>query len=105
MKTSELIQKIEEMGLKVSWGISGMLRGNFVYYGASRVATICEDYPYRISNETYDMLGLPEDKQKQLFELLVEYARTPIEERKERPENKGVAPEIPGQMDIEDYRR
>lgn len=104
MKTCELVEKIEEMGLRVSWGISGMLRGNSVYYGARRVATICEDYPYRISNETYDMLGLPEDKQKQLFELLVEYARTPVEERKERPEIEGCEQQIPGQMNIEDYK-
>lgn len=83
MKTTELIKKIEGMGLRVSWGIKGWLSGYSIYYGVNQVGTICERYQYRTSNETRDMLGMPEEKQRQLFELLVEYAKTPVEERKE----------------------
>lgn len=80
MKTREFVEKVERLGFNASE------RGEekiVVLFGVREVATVstCEMYAMNTSWWTFYDLDLP--VRRKLFELLVEYAETPIHEREE----------------------
>ncbi|WP_394271614.1 hypothetical protein [Anaerococcus nagyae] len=82
MKTKEFIKRVEELGYEViSYEHKYKITNNGV-----QIASVDEFIPMQISNYywAYDKL-CNVDKQK-FFNLLVEYAKTPVEEREEEKE-------------------
>ena len=79
MKTKEFIKRVEELGYGViSYGHNHKITNN-----GEQIACVDELVPMQISNYywAYDKL-CNADKEK-FYNLLVEYAKTPIEEREE----------------------
>ena len=77
MKTKEFIEKVEELGFEVKTYETTYV----IFNNGAQVASIDNLIPMQLSNyhREYDKLN-NFDKEK-LFDLLVEYARTPIDER------------------------
>lgn len=80
MKTNEFIRRVEELGFVYE-------KGEEVYYiynkEGTKYASVCHDIPNQISNMERVWDFLDKEEQKKLFDLLVEYAKTPIEDREE----------------------
>lgn len=86
MKTKEFIKGIEELGCKVRG--RGYINGkeDLIVYRKDNhdtVAYVCENVIYSCDTNRIDFSKLSKEIQKTLFELIVEYAATPIEEREE----------------------
>lgn len=76
MKTKEFIQRVEELGYKVhitNYAIYSENNGNLLWM-------IYKKKQYKL--EIFDLTT--EKNAKELFDLCVEYAKTPIEEREEK---------------------
>lgn len=84
MKTKEFIEKVEELGFEVMKGKCNSERWielfNSNCCAVSRVST---EYICEIVTTFNEFTNLQKDLKKQLFDLLVEYSSTPIEEREE----------------------
>jgi hypothetical protein len=85
MKTKEFIEKVEELGFEVMEGKNSSERWIELFdsncYAVSKVST---EYICEIVTTFNEFTNLQKDLKKQLFELLVEYSSTPIEEREEK---------------------
>lgn len=80
MKTKEFIRRVEELGLKCEKAEQVC----FVYdLEGSYYGSVCHSIPNQISNTTRAWDTLDKDAQEKLFDLFIEYAKTPIEDRKE----------------------
>lgn len=81
MRTKEFIKKVEELGLKTYWN------GRYIdiLNGPENLpfCTVCRTETMQINNDDEIWNLLPENKKEQLFALLIAYAKTPINERKE----------------------
>ncbi|MDU5086794.1 MAG: hypothetical protein E6235_07055 [Anaerococcus vaginalis] len=77
MKTKEFIKRVEELGFEVSeeYDYIRICVCNYI------IATLSESRLYCIN--TYNSVKVEWVNEKKLFDLLVEYAKTPIEDRKE----------------------
>lgn len=79
MKTKEFIRRVEELGLRVEedWGIIIIYNSDGIRY----LATVnkLDEYQFNTLFEKMGIMCMP--SKIKLFELLVEYAKTPIEER------------------------
>lgn len=79
MKTKEFIRQLIDLGF-----INEKKFGNIVVYKDDREISLVEsDKMYGIVSGINDYQEMPSETQQTLFNLFVEYARTPIEERKE----------------------
>lgn len=76
MKAKEFIKKAKELGYSAGTFLDGSM---VVYYGGDIIVSINEDMPYGMIINIKHLKSLT----KELFDLCVEYAKTPIEERKE----------------------
>ena len=77
MRTKEFIRRVKELGFKVDGEYSAIR----IYVDNERIATIPK---YRIYwMNTIPRVNVELKKEKELFDLIVEYAKTPIEDRKE----------------------
>lgn len=80
MKTKEFIKRIEELGFEVwiSGGIAYVLKDG--RYEVARIKTkrACAIDFFYLLNETLD-----KEISEKLFDIIVEYAKTPIEDREE----------------------
>lgn len=85
MKTKEFIEKVEELGFDVAVkeynNEKRIQLFNSDGYTVSKVSTECICEGITAFN---GFTNLQKDLKKQLFELLVEYSSTPIEEREEK---------------------
>lgn len=79
MKTKEFIRKAEGLGLKFVQCTSS----TEIYYESYQVAYIRKSQRFYAGTTCWFRDYLPEELQEKTFNLLVEYARTPIEEREE----------------------
>ena len=80
MKTKEFCAKVEELGFRTT-------HVNAYIYIENRMVDTCamvnEYNCYEVNTDIGDFYELKEETKKELFELLVGYSSTPIEERKE----------------------
>nr|DAM67787.1 MAG TPA: hypothetical protein [Caudoviricetes sp.] len=80
MRTKEFIKRVEELG----FGYEKAEEVYFIYDNeGTEYAAVCHTTPNQISNTERAWDWLDKDVQEKLFDLLIEYARTPIEEREE----------------------
>lgn len=80
MKTKEFIKRIEELGFEYEKAAEVY----FIYDKEdTEYAAVCHTTPNQISNTERAWDWLDKDVQEKLFDLIVEYARTPIEDREE----------------------
>lgn len=79
MKTKEFVKKVEELGYKVK---AYDFTYNIINNGL-KLSSIDKFIPMRISTNYYEHDKLCDEDKEKLFNLIVEYARTPIEDRKE----------------------
>ena len=80
MRTKEFIKKVEELGFDAEE------RGNEVYlygWGSNGLAKVSKKYQYTINTFYREFMDLNEGDKGLLFDLIVEYISTPIEEREE----------------------
>ena len=80
MKTKDFIRKVEEMGFDAEE------RGNEVYlYGrvSNCYAKISKEFKYTINTFYHEFMFLNEGDRGLLFDLIVEYISTPVDEREE----------------------
>lgn len=80
MKTKEFIRRVEELGFECE-------KSKEVYFiydsDGIAYASVYHTTPYQISTFERPWDLLTKDEQEKLFDLLIEYARTPIEDREE----------------------
>lgn len=80
MKTKEFIRRVDELGFLYE-------KAEEVYYiynkEGTKYASVCHNVPNQISNMERVWDFLDKEEQKKLFDLLIEYAKTPIEDREE----------------------
>lgn len=80
MKTKEFIKRVKDLGLACE-------KAKEVYiiydYDGHEYASVCHTIPNRISNMEIAWDLLDKDTQNELFDIIVEYAKTPIEERED----------------------
>lgn len=80
MKTKEFIKKVEELGFKVEFSPSNVLVKDSIERAVAQVSRI--NY-LRTDSVSWDF-GLVSDISRGiLFDLIIEYAKTPIDEREE----------------------
>lgn len=80
MKTKKFITRLKELGFEYEKAEEVY----FIYdYEGTEYAAVCHTTPNQISNMEREWDLLDKDTQDKLFDLLVEYAKTPIEEREE----------------------
>nr|DAU83002.1 MAG TPA: hypothetical protein [Caudoviricetes sp.] len=80
MRTKEFIKKVEALGFDAEE------RGDKVYLygcGLNGVAKVSKKYQYTINTFYREFMDLNEGDKGLLFDLIVEYISTPIEEREE----------------------
>ena len=77
MRTKEFIKRIEELGFRVREEKANIdiIADNFI------IAEVSKNRLYCIN--TYNSVKVEWTNEKELFDLIVEYAKTPIEDRKE----------------------
>lgn len=84
MTTNEFIKKVEELGYEIKKNTYfGMVCLDILNNKGDRVASVNSQQPYDIYTSAMFYLE-NEENQSKLFDLLVEYAKTPIEERVEQ---------------------
>lgn len=80
MKTKEFCEKVEKLGFRT-------MHVNAYIYIENRMVDTCamvnEYNCYEVNTDTGDFYDLKKETKEELFNLLVEYSSTPIEERKE----------------------
>lgn len=77
MKTKEFIKRVEELGFKVNRTVAQI---DII----ARSFTIAKVYTNRrYSINTFNFVNIEWENQDKLFDLIVEYAMTPIEDREE----------------------
>ena len=80
MKTKEFIKKVEELGFEYEKAAEVY----FIYdKEGTKYASVCHTTSNQISNMERAWDGIDKDVQEKLFYLLIEYAKTPIEDRGE----------------------
>lgn len=79
MRTKEFIKRVEELGFKVIDGIASLM----IIAENNECARVYENTMYSINTSTRVFDEIDKGVQKNLFNLIVEYASTPIKERKE----------------------
>lgn len=80
MKTNELIKKVETIGLTVDCAYDNWM--GFLH-NDSIVADVDKNKIFSVNTDYGSFHRLDEKLKKQLYELLTEYASTPIEKREE----------------------
>jgi hypothetical protein len=75
MKTKEFIEKVEELG----YSVSNTDYAEYLYNKGDLLGLVQNNKQYKLT--VYDLFK--EKNARELFNLCVEYARTPIKERKE----------------------
>lgn len=80
MRTKEFTRRVEELGFVCE-------KGEEVYFiynkEGTKYASVCHNVPNQISNMEREWDFLDKEEQEKLFDLVVEYAKTPIEDREE----------------------
>lgn len=80
MKTKEFIKKVKDLGFEYE-------KAEEVYFiydnEGTEYAAVCHTTPNQISNMKRAWDWLDKDVQEKLFDLLIEYAKTPVDEREE----------------------
>lgn len=93
MLTYELIKKIKDLGFEcriqpLNGSYMEIYKAYVVYSHVINIAKVYIDRLYAFSTNTDAFKALPEEIRKELFDVLVAYAYTPIEDRE--PPNKHV---------------
>lgn len=83
MKTNKFIEEAESMGFVVKEQFGNVLKICTFIDDSVSIASVWKNKMYAIETAPILFSGLKKEKQEQLFNLLTEYASTPIEERKE----------------------
>lgn len=83
MKTNELIKKAETIGFTVDYTYDNWMA---FLHNDSIVADVDKNKIFSVNTDYGSFHRLDEKLKKQLYELLTEYASTPIEEREEEKE-------------------
>lgn len=80
MRTKEFIKRVKELGFEYE-------KAEEVYFlydhEGTEYASVCHTTPNQISNMERAWDWLDKDVQEKLFDLLIEYAKTPIKDREE----------------------
>lgn len=79
MKTNELIEKAEKLGVTVDIRYRDM----DVYYEDLFIASLDMFEMFAVNTNYFNFCELDKDKQQQIFKLLIEYVSTPVKEREE----------------------
>lgn len=78
MKTKEFIKRVKELGYDYE-------KAEEVYFiydlEGTEIAAVCHTTPNQISNTEREWDFLNKHEQEELFDLLIEYAKTPIKDR------------------------
>lgn len=102
MKRKEMIKKLENNFKNIFAKVG--YDGDLYIYCESIVGThetICridenKQYEFLLYNEYHFMLEGNDEEQEKLFDIIVEYSKTPIEEREEEPRYQYFLPEVHG---------
>lgn len=82
MKTKEFIKRIKELGFECvkfdNWFYLRDLKFNDNF-----LAEICINESFKVDTGSYEFGMLDQTRKIRLFDLIIEYARTPIEDREE----------------------
>ena len=78
MKKNEFIAKLEDLKYRAKSNDCGYL---CVYKDDEEIAQVTEKFQYSFAADTIGFLSLSAEEREQLFNLVAEYARTPIKER------------------------
>lgn len=81
MKTKEFIQKVKSLGFDVEYDYHSYEENLEVVLFNSLIVNVSNDCEYEFDTNYPDFRKLSKKRKKDLFELLVEYSSTPIEER------------------------
>lgn len=87
MKTKEFIEKIEEWGYQIE-DIKDCFSIKLEMFIPSRLAVVSHKEMFIFDTFYPAFSNLNEEEQKELFDLIVEYSSTPIEDRKEEKKYK-----------------
>lgn len=88
MKTKEFIQKVKSLGLDVEYDYHSYEENLEVVLFNSLIVNVSNDCEYEFDTNYPDFRKLSKKRKKDLFELLVEYSSTPIDEREEKIEER-----------------
>lgn len=80
MRTKEFIASIQNMGFKIAKGVSLISVKNELN---ETLAYVDEEYTESMSTVYRNFVRLADEEKENLFKVIVEYASTPLEERKE----------------------
>ncbi|WMM09736.1 hypothetical protein RCG47_07125 [Staphylococcus simulans] len=80
MKTKEFIASVQNMGFKIAQGVSLISVKNELN---ETLAYVDEEYTESMSTVYRNFVRLADEEKENLFKVIVEYASTPLEERKE----------------------
>ena len=79
MKTKEFIKRVEELGYKI---FKNNIGGNITYF------TIFNSEGYKLAfvreNKLFEISIYSDNIEEKLFNLIIEYAKTPVEDREEK---------------------
>lgn len=81
MKTKEFIERVKSLGLDVEYDYHSYEENLEVVLFNALIANVSNDCEYEFDTNYPDFRKLSKKRKKDLFELLVEYSSTPIEER------------------------
>ena len=82
MKTKEFIRKIEELEFECVES-DGWFYLRDLKFNDNFLAEICINEPFIVDTGSCEFGMLPQTRKIRLFDLIIEYARTPIEDREE----------------------
>lgn len=80
MKTKEFIASVQNMGFKIAQGVSLISVKSELN---ETLAYVDEEYTESMSTVYRNFVRLADEEKENLFKVIVEYASTPLEERKE----------------------
>lgn len=83
MKTKEFIERVKSLGLDVEYDYHSYEENLEVVLFNALIANVSNDCEYEFDTNYPDFRKLSKKRKKDLFELLVEYSSTPIEEREQ----------------------
>ena len=80
MKTKEFIKRVEELGYLVDDGY-----GNWQIWNAKSpiIATVSKIDLFRFSTDFVGWCNIPDEDKSKLLDIIIEFAKTPIEDREE----------------------
>lgn len=79
LTTKKYKREVQKLGFETKEGITGIS----IYFGDERVSYVCTNVLFSLNTAYFALDDLSEELQEKLYNLIDEYARTPLDEREE----------------------